>query len=56
MLSIIQFGKWEKISVDSSTFANKVMELFEAKVLFDLKSNMIDVVVEETSMFMLYYN
>ena len=26
----------KKISVDSSTFANKVLELFEAKILFDL--------------------
>ena len=29
----------KKISVDSSTFANKVLELFEAKILFKLPNN-----------------
>lgn len=50
--NVLDHPTWKmgkKISVNSSTFANKVMELFEAKVLFNLKSNLIDIVVEETS-------
>lgn len=38
-----------KISVDSSTMANKVLELFEAKVLFDLKPEMLEILIERTS-------
>ena len=50
--NVLNHPNWKmgkRITVNSSTFANKVMEFFEAKILFDLKSNMIDVVVEETS-------
>jgi len=37
------------ISVNSSTLANKVLELFEAKILFNLNKNMLDIKIEETS-------
>ena len=39
----------KKITVNSSTFANKIAELFEAKILFNLKKNQIDFKIEETS-------
>ena len=39
----------KKITVNSSTFANKVAELFEAKILFNLKRNQIDFKIDETS-------
>ena len=35
----------QKISVDSATMINKALEIIEASVLFNLKSNQIDVVV-----------
>jgi 1-deoxy-D-xylulose-5-phosphate reductoisomerase len=37
------------ITVNSSTFANKVLELFEAKILFNLKKNQLSLIVEESS-------
>ena len=39
----------KKISVDSSTFANKVLELFEAKILFKLPSNKLGIKIESRS-------
>ena len=48
---VINHPNWkmgDKISVDSSNFANKVLELFEAKFLFDLKSNP-EILVEQNS-------
>ena len=39
----------KKISVDSSTFANKVLELFEAKILFQLPNNMMGIKIESRS-------
>jgi len=50
--SVINHPIWKmgnKISVDSSTFANKVLELFEAKVLFDLSAEKIKMLVEQKS-------
>ena len=49
---VINHPTWkmgEKISVDSSTFANKVLELFEAKILFNLDNSRIKILVEERS-------
>ena len=39
----------KKISVDSSTFANKVLELFEAKILFQLPNNKLGIKIESKS-------
>ena len=44
---IWKMGK--KISVDSSTFANKVLELFEAKILFKIPEKKITIRVDEKS-------
>lgn len=39
-----------KISIDSSTLANKIMELFEAKILFNLSNKIIgEIIVEQSS-------
>jgi len=50
--SVLNHPNWrmgKKITVDSSTFANKVLELFEAKNLFNLESNKIKIIVEKKS-------
>lgn len=39
----------KEISVSSSNFSNKVLELFEAKVLFKLKHDDIGIVIEKNS-------
>jgi len=44
---IWKMGK--KISIDSSTFSNKVMELFEAKILFNLNPKKLEMIVEDSS-------
>ena len=49
---VINHPTWKmgkKISVDSSTFANKVLELFEAKILFKLPSNKLGIKIESRS-------
>tara|TARA_B100000963_G_scaffold360902_1_gene393788 strand:+ start:153 stop:1262 length:1110 start_codon:yes stop_codon:yes gene_type:complete len=49
---VINHPTWKmgkKISVDSSTFANKVLELFEAKILFELPSNKLGIKIESRS-------
>ena len=49
---VIKHPTWKmgkKISVDSSTFANKVLELFEAKILFDLPVNKLGIKIESKS-------
>jgi len=49
---VIRHPNWKmgkKISVDSSNFANKVLELFEAKILFNIPSNKIKISIEEKS-------
>ena len=38
-----------EISVNSSTFANKVLELFEAKILFNIPNNKLGIRVDRTS-------
>jgi len=50
--NILKHPTWKmgkKITVDSSTFANKVLELFEAKLLFNLKTNNIGIRVDQKS-------
>ena len=50
--NVINHPTWKmgrKISVDSSTFANKVLELFEAKILFDLPFNKLGIKIENKS-------
>ena len=49
---VINHPTWKmgkKISVDSSTFANKVLELFEAKILFQLPNNKLGIKIESKS-------
>jgi 1-deoxy-D-xylulose-5-phosphate reductoisomerase len=50
---VLEHPNWsmgKKISVDSSTMANKVMEMFEAKVLFNIPNDLIDVKIENQSL------
>ena len=50
--NVLKHPTWKMgkvITVNSSTFANKVLEMFEAKILFNLKKNQIGLIVEETS-------
>ena len=42
----------KKISVDSSTFANKVLELFEASILFKLPSNKLGIKIDSNQILM----
>ena len=49
---VLKHPTWKmgtKITVDSSTFANKILELFEAKTLFKLPSKKLKIMVEEKS-------
>ena len=49
---VVNHPTWKmgkKISVDSSTFANKVLELFEAKILFELPNNKLGIKIERRS-------
>ena len=49
---VLKHPTWKmgrKITIDSSTFANKILELFEAKILFDLPSKKLKIMVEEKS-------
>ena len=50
--NVLKHPTWKmgkKITIDSSTFANKVLELFEAKILFNLPSEKLKIAVEEKS-------
>lgn len=50
--NVLKHPTWKMgkvITVNSSTFANKVLEMFEAKILFNLKKNQLNLIVEETS-------
>ena len=51
--NVINHPTWKmgkKISVDSSTFANKALELFEAKILFNLDPDSLEVIVDTKSL------
>ena len=39
----------KKISVDSSTLMNKILELIEAQKLFNIPSNKLDIVIHPNS-------
>lgn len=43
------WNMWVKISIDSATLANKWLEFIEAKYLFDLADNQIEVVIHPES-------
>ncbi len=50
--NVINHPTWKmgkKISVDSSTFANKVLELFEAKILFNLSTRQLGIKIDQKS-------
>ena len=50
--NVLNHPTWKmgkKISVDSSTFVNKVLELFEAKILFDLPDNKLGIKIDSKS-------
>lgn len=50
--TVLKHPNWkmgDKITVDSSTFSNKVLELFEAKMLFNLNPSKIKIIVENKS-------
>ena len=50
--SVLKHPVWKMgrtISVNSSTFANKIIELFEAKILFNLNSDLLGIKVDQTS-------
>ena len=49
----IKHPKWKmgkKISVDSSTLMNKILELIEAQKLFDIPSNKLDILIHPNSL------
>jgi len=49
---VLKHPTWKmgtKITIDSSTFANKILELFEAKILFKLPYKKLKIIVEEKS-------
>ena len=49
---VLKHPTWKmgkKITIDSSTFANKILELFEAKILFNLPAKKLKILVEEKS-------
>lgn len=53
LINVLKHPNWKmgkKISVDSSTMANKVMEVFEAKILFDIPDEIIDIKIESKSL------
>ncbi len=50
---VLKHPTWKmgkKISVDSATMANKIMELFEAKILFNVPNKKIDIKIESKSL------
>lgn len=51
--NVVKHPVWsmgKTISVNSSNFSNKVLEMFEAKILFNLPPEKIDILVERKSM------
>lgn len=50
--NVLNHPNWKmgkKITVDSSNLSNKVLELFEAKILFDLPGDKFEILIEPTS-------
>ena len=50
MPSNIQSGKWEKITIDSATLMNKILEIIEAQKLFNLPSSKLDILIHPNSL------
>ena len=49
----LKHPKWKmgkKISIDSSTLMNKILELIEAQKLFDIPKNKLDIVIHPNSL------
>lgn len=49
---VIQHPNWDmgkKITIDSASMANKLLEIFEAQLLFDLESNQISAILHPNS-------
>jgi len=49
---VLNHPNWKmgkKITIDSSNLANKVLELFEAKYLFNIPGNKLEILIEPTS-------
>ena len=52
LANVLKHPTWKmgkKITIDSSTLANKVLELFEAKILFKLPAKKLKIAIEEKS-------
>lgn len=52
IFKVLKHPNWKmgkEITVNSSTLANKVLELFEAKILFNIPTNKLDIKIENTS-------
>jgi 1-deoxy-D-xylulose-5-phosphate reductoisomerase len=52
--SVINHPVWKMgkvISINSSTLSNKILELFEAKILFNIPSNKLRILIEQKSNF-----
>ena len=50
--NVLKHPNWkmgDKITIDSSNLSNKVLELFEAKILFNLPGNKLEILIEPTS-------
>lgn len=50
--NVMKHPNWnmgKNITVDSSTFSNKVLEIFEAKILFNIPADKIKIIVEQKS-------
>ena len=50
--NVLNHPNWKmgkKITIDSSNLSNKILELFEAKILFDIPKNKLEVLIEPSS-------
>jgi 1-deoxy-D-xylulose-5-phosphate reductoisomerase len=50
--NVLNHPNWKmgkKITIDSSNLANKILELFEAKILFNIPGKKLEILIEATS-------
>ena len=50
--NVIKHPTWrmgKKISIDSSSLSNKILEMFEANILFKINPRIIEIIIEKTS-------
>jgi len=50
--NVLKHPNWKmgkKITIDSSNLANKILELFEAKILFNIPADKLEILIESTS-------